>query len=41
MPPPAAGLVTLVAMPSAEERREELKAVFREASVCTRCPQLA
>src|SRR5215207_10425261 len=28
-------------MPSAEERREELKAVFREASVCTRCPQLA
>ena len=28
-------------MPSAEERREELKAVYREASVCTRCPQLA
>ena len=28
-------------MPSAEERREELKAVFHEASVCTRCPQLA
>jgi uracil-DNA glycosylase len=28
-------------MPSAEERREELKAVFRQASVCTRCPQLA
>ena len=41
MPLRAAGLVTLVAMPSAEERREELKAVFREASVCTRCPQLA
>src|SRR5215210_7565147 len=29
------------AMPSAEERREELKAVYRQASVCTRCPQLA
>ena len=28
-------------MPGAEERREELKAVFRQASVCTRCPQLA
>ena len=28
-------------MPSAEERREELKAVFRQASVCERCPQLA
>src|SRR4051812_42330575 len=28
-------------MPSAEERREELKAVYRQASVCTRCPQLA
>ena len=28
-------------MPSAEQRREELKAVYREASVCTRCPQLA
>ena len=41
MPLRAAGLVNLVAMPSADERREELKAVFREASVCTRCPQLA
>src|SRR3954453_16491839 len=29
------------AMPSAEERRGELKAVYRQASVCTRCPQLA
>ena len=28
-------------MPSAEERRDELKAVYRQASVCTRCPQLA
>jgi uracil-DNA glycosylase len=28
-------------MPSADERREELKAVFRQASVCERCPQLA
>ena len=28
-------------MPSAEQRREELKAVYRQASVCTRCPQLA
>ena len=38
---PAAGRATLGAMPSAEERREELKAVYRQASVCTRCPQLA
>jgi uracil-DNA glycosylase len=37
----AAARDTLVAMPSAEERREELKAVFHEASACTRCPQLA
>src|ERR1700742_4056099 len=28
-------------MSGAEERREELKAVWREASTCTRCPQLA
>ena len=28
-------------MLSAEQRREELKAVYRQASVCTRCPQLA
>ena len=28
-------------MPSASERREELKAVFRAGSDCTRCPQLA
>src|SRR4051794_24088279 len=27
-------------MRTAEERREELKAVYREASGCTRCPQL-
>ena len=27
-------------MPSATERREALKAVFHEASGCTRCPQL-
>src|SRR5258707_14128290 len=26
---------------SAEERRERLKAVWRQASTCTRCPQLA
>ena len=37
----AAAGATLVAMRSAEERREELKAVYRQASVCTRCPQLA
>jgi uracil-DNA glycosylase family 4 len=28
-------------MPSAEQRREELKAVWRQASTCTNCPQLA
>jgi DNA polymerase len=28
-------------MRSVEQRREELKAVYREASGCTRCPQLA
>ncbi len=28
-------------MSGAAERREELKAVWQEASVCTRCPQLA
>jgi uracil-DNA glycosylase len=28
-------------MPSAEDRRDELKAVYRQASLCTRCPQLA
>ena len=28
-------------MASAEERREELKEVWRQASTCTRCPQLA
>jgi DNA polymerase len=28
-------------MPGAEERREELKAVWQQASTCTRCPQLA
>jgi uracil-DNA glycosylase len=28
-------------MGSAGERREELKAVWRQAQVCTRCPQLA
>jgi len=28
-------------VPTAEERREELKAVWRQAQVCTRCPQLA
>src|SRR5215204_3051504 len=28
-------------MPGAAERREELKAVFQQASACTRCPQLA
>jgi DNA polymerase len=29
------------AMPTPAERREELKAVWQQASVCTRCPQLA
>jgi DNA polymerase len=28
-------------MGSAEERRDELKAVWRQAQACTRCPQLA
>jgi DNA polymerase len=28
-------------MGSAEERREELKAVWRQAQACTKCPQLA
>jgi len=28
-------------MASAAERREELKAVYQQASACTRCPQLA
>ncbi len=28
-------------MGTAEERREELKAVWQQASACTRCPQLA
>jgi DNA polymerase len=28
-------------MASAADRREELKAVFQQASACTRCPQLA
>jgi DNA polymerase len=28
-------------MPSAEERREELKASFQQASACQKCPQLA
>jgi uracil-DNA glycosylase len=39
--PPAAAGATLGTMPSAEARREELKAVYLEASACTRCPQLA
>jgi DNA polymerase len=28
-------------VPTAAERREELKAVYQQASACTRCPQLA
>jgi DNA polymerase len=32
---------TLARMASAAERREELKAVWQQASTCTRCPQLA
>jgi DNA polymerase len=40
IPPPAGGLPSLT-VPSTEERREALKAVYREASGCTRCPQLA
>jgi uracil-DNA glycosylase len=34
-------VVNLGTMRSAEQRREELKAVYREASGCTRCTQLA
>jgi len=34
-------VVNLEAMRSVEQRRDELKAVYREASGCTRCPQLA
>ncbi len=30
-----------MSMASAAERREELKAVYQQASACTRCPQLA
>src|SRR3954451_2623703 len=37
----AVPVANLEAMRSAEQRREELKAVYREASGCTRCPQLA
>jgi len=33
--------MTGVPPPSAEARREELKAVFQQAKGCTRCPQLA
>jgi uracil-DNA glycosylase len=33
--------MTSVPPPSAEARREELKAVFHQAKGCTRCPQLA
>ena len=33
--------MTGVPPPSAEARREELKAVFHQAKGCTRCPQLA
>src|SRR5436305_4819740 len=29
------------AMPSAPERRQALKALYEQASACTRCPQLA
>ena len=32
---------TLARMASAAERREELKAVWQQASTCTNCPQLA
>jgi DNA polymerase len=31
----------VAAMPTAEERRERLKEVWRESQGCTRCPQLA
>jgi uracil-DNA glycosylase len=40
-PPFAAGPAITLARVTAEERREELKEVWREASGCTRCPQLA
>jgi uracil-DNA glycosylase len=33
--------ITVAGVPSAQERREALKAVFQEARQCTRCPQLA
>jgi uracil-DNA glycosylase len=39
---PAAGAaVRLAVMTTADERREELKAVWRQSQGCTRCPQLA
>src|SRR5262245_40564058 len=38
---PAAAAPRLDDMASAEERREELKAVFEQAKGCQRCPQLA
>jgi uracil-DNA glycosylase len=37
----AAGGPRLAGMASAEQRREELKAVFEQAQHCRRCPQLA
>src|SRR3954468_2914074 len=38
----AAGVRAMVrSVATAAERREELKAVWQQASVCTRCPQLA
>jgi DNA polymerase len=33
--------ITVTGVPSAQDRREALKAVYQEARQCTRCPQLA
>jgi uracil-DNA glycosylase family 4 len=34
-------MATIAGVPSPQERREALKAVYQEACACTRCPQLA
>jgi len=41
VPRPTSRGPRLAPMASAEERREELKAVFEQAKTCQRCPQLA
>jgi uracil-DNA glycosylase family 4 len=37
----AAPVASVISVAGAEERREELKTVWQQASTCTRCPQLA